>query len=371
MADGHTQVCLVSHQPIPNLIPMVDEALRPKKVILLVSKDMTERAQWLAKEARTLGCQVSEIPFEPYDFEAARGAIFEVLAQNEEAVLNVTGGTKVMALAVFDMFRGLGKPVFYVDTDNGKFLHLAPKWSEDQLPDVMKVRPYLGSYGYQINSQERREVPKEWVELGEAMRKERKWQGPLRTLNFLASKARVNNSLISPETDKWDWSSFRELINIFAGAKILWREENSLRFRDDNARFFANGGWLEQFIFGTIQRLRSKLGVIDLSGSVTVCSAKGVPNEFDILFTARNRLHIIECKTTFGQTDKVMQSTPVYKLDSLKDVVAGRFGKAMLISYFDIDDQTKRRCDDLKVTSVGGSELNNLDSRLAEWIRSR
>jgi hypothetical protein len=33
-------ICLVSGQPIPNLIPLKMEGLRPEKVILLVSPDM-------------------------------------------------------------------------------------------------------------------------------------------------------------------------------------------------------------------------------------------------------------------------------------------------------------------------------------------
>jgi len=45
-------VCLVSEQATPNFIPVLDTRFRPRKVILVVSPQMRERARWL-KEALT------------------------------------------------------------------------------------------------------------------------------------------------------------------------------------------------------------------------------------------------------------------------------------------------------------------------------
>ncbi|NOU13374.1 MAG: DUF1887 domain-containing protein, partial [Methylococcaceae bacterium] len=39
-----THLILVSAQPIPNLTPVLDDNLKPKKVIMLVSADMQERS---------------------------------------------------------------------------------------------------------------------------------------------------------------------------------------------------------------------------------------------------------------------------------------------------------------------------------------
>jgi hypothetical protein len=39
-----TQLILVSTQPVPNLTPILDEQLRPQKVVMLVSADMQERS---------------------------------------------------------------------------------------------------------------------------------------------------------------------------------------------------------------------------------------------------------------------------------------------------------------------------------------
>jgi hypothetical protein len=43
----NTRLILVSAQPIPNLTPILDDTLRPNKVVMLVSPDMQERSKAL------------------------------------------------------------------------------------------------------------------------------------------------------------------------------------------------------------------------------------------------------------------------------------------------------------------------------------
>ncbi len=42
-----THLILVSAQAVPNITPVMDERFKPKNVLLLVSPDMTNRAEWL------------------------------------------------------------------------------------------------------------------------------------------------------------------------------------------------------------------------------------------------------------------------------------------------------------------------------------
>ncbi|WP_295437483.1 hypothetical protein [uncultured Thiodictyon sp.] len=46
-----THLCLVSAQPTPNLTPLLDPGLAPRRVILLVSPDMSRRAEMSASSA--------------------------------------------------------------------------------------------------------------------------------------------------------------------------------------------------------------------------------------------------------------------------------------------------------------------------------
>ena len=43
-------VCLVSDQPMPNFLPILNRRLKPESVTLVVSERMRARAEWLKRE---------------------------------------------------------------------------------------------------------------------------------------------------------------------------------------------------------------------------------------------------------------------------------------------------------------------------------
>ncbi|WP_084675432.1 Card1-like endonuclease domain-containing protein [Methylomicrobium agile] len=53
-----THLILVSAQPIPNITPILDDSLRPQKVVMLVSPDMTERSQALENIFKPRGIRI-------------------------------------------------------------------------------------------------------------------------------------------------------------------------------------------------------------------------------------------------------------------------------------------------------------------------
>lgn len=52
------QVCMVSTQAAPNLLPLLDDELKPKEVILLVTEAMKEKANQLQATIRPTGIKV-------------------------------------------------------------------------------------------------------------------------------------------------------------------------------------------------------------------------------------------------------------------------------------------------------------------------
>ena len=51
-------VCLVSAQAAPNLLPALDPALKPEKVILVVSSKMRAQAEALSKVLQEVGVRI-------------------------------------------------------------------------------------------------------------------------------------------------------------------------------------------------------------------------------------------------------------------------------------------------------------------------
>lgn len=54
-ANGHfdTHVCLVSQQATPNLTPVLDPEFGPARLVMLVTPEMSQRAQWLESVLRS------------------------------------------------------------------------------------------------------------------------------------------------------------------------------------------------------------------------------------------------------------------------------------------------------------------------------
>jgi len=86
-----------------------------------------------------------------------------------------------------------------------------------------------------------------------------------------------------------------------------------------------------------------------------------------------NSLHIIECKTQRfrrGKTSTGHGLKAIYKLDSLRDLLGGLRGKAMLVALENLSDGNQRRADDLGIEISANSQLRHLEKKIETWIKT-
>lgn len=372
MESYEVHVCMVSDHPLPNLLPILQAETRPKQVVLLVSDAKRNKAELLSANLRDLGCQVELRAVSAWRIEDIRETLVEVLEAYEDATiaLNATGGTKVMALGAVEVFYTFGKPVFYVDTSNDSLMLLGPQPVTLPFPDQIRVKSYLRSYGYRIENQSPRSLPPARRELGHwLVENSARLSKALATLNWHAALA--EKGLSAAVADKyWGFKDFGELVGRFKVAGVLDYDESHLVFPDDEARQYVNGGWLEQYVFGVLQGLKKEQRIFDWMGNVEVVSAGGVRNELDVAFTARNRLHLIECKTANLAKDDDRAAGTTYKLEALRDLMGGIFGRAMLVSYQPLVKADLRRCREYKIQVIQSEQLTRLREHLIEWVKN-
>lgn len=365
--------CMVSAQPLPNLIPALSEETRPALVVLLISEDMREKARLLRNNLENLGCRVEDIPIHPYRIEDIRATILEQLVRYEgrQIALNATCGTKVMALGAFDVFREFGHPVFYIDTDNRQQISLLPTPSSTPLADLVTVKLSLAAYGYTLEKAGNCRVSPERRKFGEFLVKNvERFTGALGVLNACATAAK-KTLLTCLEARHQNNPSVVELLQQCAATGILVEDGERLIFKDEEARFFANGGWLEDYVTQTVNRLKGQKLVRDHLNNLTVISCGKVKNEIDLAFTANNRLYLIECKTAqmIDKKEKEGRADGIaYKLEALRDLVGGTYARAMLVSYRSLTNEDRRRCRDYRIELVEGRQIENLSGRLRRWI---
>ncbi len=364
---------LVSAQPIPNLTPMLDEAIKPQKVLMLVSPDMRERANALESIFKPLGISVEQYPIDdPWDAGQISDTILDILGQAAEGelALNATGGTKLMSIAAYEAFRIMNAPIYYVHPERDSLIWLSPKRDAHELADRLKLKDYLMAYGAsQVDIPDPHGVKPEIRALNETLLTDiERYADDLGALNYLAYMAK--NPTLTVEVEHAPQSKPRlwELLELFERAGLCRIDGHRLRFTDANARFMTNGGWLELHTYGLCLNLKKSLHIQDVACNLTIQRQPGgntwVKNEIDVGLIKANRLHLIECKTK--QFEK--SADVLYKLDSLRDLIGGLQAKAMLVSFNDPGKETLARARDLNIAVCCKTELQNLEHHLNTWL---
>ena len=194
----------------------------------------------------------------------------------------------------------------------------------------------------------------------------------LARLNYLASAA--ERGLVSPEMDPGQVRDQRlqALIDRFAEEGVIQPRGKRLRFPDEDARFYVNGGWLEEHVFDVLQGLRGELRQVqDLARSVEIRreTPRGgdVPNELDVACLCENRLYLVECKTRGWRQDGA-GAEALYRLDALADLLGGLQARAMLVSYRKLPAHDLRRAADLGIRVCAGGRLPELAAELRAWL---
>ncbi|HWO99023.1 MAG TPA: DUF1887 family CARF protein [Methylococcus sp.] len=378
------QVALVSDQPTPNLTPVLDPAFRPRALMLVVSPDKRTQARWLAEALRDTGVAVEEWPIDDaWNIEHIRDRLLDLVIHldGQSMALNVTGGTKPMAIAAYEVFRDHA-PIFYVhpETDHLVWLHHPDQPPSRDLADRVKLDRFLLAHGASVTGKgSALGVPEHLRALtAELIRGIADYQKALATLNWYAQSAEGRLLSDPIKADVWRDPAFQTLLDRFIHAGILHVEEQRLRFPDEDSRFYANGGWLESHVWGICLQLKKETGIQDIARGVKVKrntqGNKKPGNELDIVFLRNNRLHVIECKTRRfdDPPDGASRGAEaLYKLDALADLFGGLKAKALLVSYRTLNETDRQRARQHRVEIYDGEKLKDLLAHLKRWIVER
>lgn len=366
-------VCLVSEQATPNFIPVLDTRFRPREVILVVSPQMRERARWL-KEAldRRVDRVTEQVLEDAWDIPRIQDALIELLAAREGAdlALNVTGGTKPMAIAAQQVFQSQELPIFYVHPARNQIIPLFAGEPPFAIEERVGLGEFLAIHGFREVSRDRREHPVRYELFADEMVKEvERFAGRLRALNGLAASAQ--STLRVALRDGANDRHLGELLDKLERFGVARMERQFLVFPDEAARAFANGGWLELHIARVVGDCARGLGVQDLARGLQVESAGGARNELDVAFLAHNRLFLVECKTKWlaGPEADGPGAGSLYKLDSLT-ALGGLNTRGMLASYQPLKRWDRQRAADLRIRVVEGGQLRKFAERIRDWVSS-
>lgn len=376
MTPPRIHILLVSAQAAPNLLPALDPGLKPEEAVLMVSGKMQARADALETVLREAGVKTSRIPLaDEHDFAKLQNALLDVAsARDGQAIaLNVTGGTKLMALAAQSVAQEAGWSVFYVDVDTDEVIWLGKAAHRQALTPQLRLRHYLRGYGFTLVGSIERPQPSQRHDdlLATLITQVGSLEQALGQLNWLAQEAEEKKSLRVTLSDRQrDSRSLEALLRIFQDAKVLDVQGDTLIFANESERDFAKGGWLEHHVFRVVTALTGELSIRDKAANLVVQDKDGVKNELDVVFMARNRLFVVECKTArMDKPEAPKANDTLFKLSEICRRVGGLGTRGLLASYRPLGEAEKRLARALDIELVCGSELARLGEKLKTWVR--
>ncbi len=369
---------LVSAQAAPNLLAAADAELKPARAALVVSASMQPRADALAKVLTEMGIEVAQHRLrDEHDPRAVSADLLDWFSSlaGEDVYLNLTGGTKVMALAALAVAEAADWHRFYIDVDTDHVVWLgrdAPP--ARKLNESVRLRHYLAAYGIDIVGEPRRREPSEAQRayVQDMLLYYERYLTALPTLNHALQRAEDGNALGVELTEaEADSRSLAELLDLAQRLGMAALQGRRLRVPDQAARDFLKGGWLEQHVFDAVAQLQGSVGVRDRAVNLQVRHG-GVVNELDVAFLCRNRLHVIECKTGNPRADDGARANEaLFKLAENARRLGGLATRGMFVSYRQLREPELRLARVLQIEVVHGRDVCRLRDKLRAWCGGR
>lgn len=340
----NTIFCLVSRQAMANVLPVL--MFKPKNVFLLATPEEKSCADNLEKLFKSKKINVQrQDGLDAYDYIGFKNFVKQLLQnQPDDVWLNVTGGTKLMALAAYEAFAEKDKNIFYCNTERNQIIHLYPKLETKKLTLDLSVEDYLNSYGYRIIEIKSDVLDPEYVRLFNLLIQKDITNKFSEFLDKFRSEYSENKQSKTFNDKKY---SIFQIQKIPTGL-VLFVNKEKFRFDDDK---FLMGGWLEYLMFYFL-----KTKSIDPMLGVKIISSGDVANEIDLIFIKNYQLYLISCKSG-RNTDP---NKDIYEIETLRNVAGGTFGKAFLFTTKPLTKRIEQRAIELHIQSINLSNLNTL-----------
>jgi Domain of unknown function (DUF1887) len=374
-----THILIVSNQAAANLLPTLDPKLKPSAVRLIVSKKMHSEALWLKQVFSQAGIKVMpnlEISDES-NFKQTEEAILSMLAEypeQETVIVNITGGTKLMALAAKSAADAAERLCIYVDIDTDHIIWLPDHEGKtkpiETLDQRLGITHYFKGYGFEVNrSQSLQTTASHTHILQELLVRFDRYAIGLSMLNAIGQRADKSNNLrVKLGDQERNSDQLKDLIALYAREKLLSLNDNFLTFKTEHDRSFATGAWLEVHTFNCVNDLRQTLQLREVECNLEVMK-ESVKNELDVTFLHRNRLYVLECKTSrmdWNMGEKANDA--LFKLSENARRVGGTGAKAMLVTYRELKDAELKLAHALNIKVVAGKSLARLKENIRQWV---
>lgn len=275
-----TIVSILSDHLLPNFL-FIKEMEGQYSDLLFVSTpqmEMQEKAMHLEVALGRKEGSVRRIVVANDNYKEILDALHaEQLSDSVEYVVNITGGTKTMSLAVHEYFCQFNASFVYVPIGKNSYYD----FSTDQTHSLdyrVSLNEYFTLYGLAYD---------------------------------------YDNDLICDAQRPFNLFNEQKMSNFYLTKELRYAQKASL----PELRRYLGGEWFEEYTYLRIKR-DFKLRDEDIAKSVKICrlSSTSNDNELDVVFVKDNALYVIECKvsmTGYGKEPKSVVDEYLYKLAAI------------------------------------------------------
>ncbi len=366
-------VLSVSEQSIPNILFMKKFESEYDFLLIISSKEMEETFKsdillnFTSKEKNTQKIIVDANDFNDVYLKLSQCSF----NMYDHFRVNLTGGTKMGSLAVYEYFSHFANArQYYIPFGRNEYYMINPGNSSQysELDYRLSVNEYLMAYDTRITNESSLVADLQCADKMYDVFQQVEFKENIQLLlelrkKFIHDKINIEHSdLRSFLTKK---KSFIKLFNNYQKDAYEFLESlfslisNIYPLFDQNLSYkwvqYLTGGWFEEYIYHHIQCLN----LDDVKTGFWIENSK-VTNEIDVAFTKDNRLYFIECKTSLKTSEGHIANETLYKIDSLSNLM----GLSKIKVLFTLDSETilKRSVADkikqMKVKTLTGDALN-------------
>lgn len=317
-----TIVSIISAQPTPNYL-LIRELFEPgDKLMFITSTKMQPNIKPIVDTLCWKNVDISEVVLcdgEEERWEPMCNSIKKVLNENVHYAVNLTGGTKYMALAVQSVFENYNSDFYYIPFPRNVIL---TKNGEQSINTRVSVVEYMSMHGHKIKS-------------GETIRSFEDAKEMLTTFLHkldhtkfdVIDKLRAYRnsdtciSWIEKKADNGQKPSIPNLSNFLKSIGFKPHKDDNLSKYEIQ---YITGGWFEEYVYYLIQH---NIGINDILFGVKLNKTN---NDLDVVFTKDNRLYVVECKT--GIEKGSMLNQIAYKSAALNEYLKGLSSKSYIFA---------------------------------------
>ena len=380
------QICLVSDQLLANYIPAM--MYQPDQVHLVSSahvlkKGLTARLERMLQDQGMSVFLHDDLPDSDIqlirEFANWLAQSIDLETPNANITLNITGGNKLMALGMWEVFNGAVE-VIYTDTFNQCIEHLHNN-QQEPIESVLDVPTYLEAHGVRYikalsdddewhnNVQSRKRITNYIAKHTDSLGR------LIGTLNYHVHNAieeidREQVLTVPKQTmaRRPNFLGCGAMDTLEKEGLLTWDGHTEFTFANVESARYLGGVWLEEYAY----LCAVEAGVESIACSVKINWEKSrqTTNELDLILVHRNRMLFIECKTLRFGVNEQKDSDMVYKISDLGDEMRGLFGKTWLVSARKPNDVLVARAKSRQLLIVAEKDLTRLKSHITRWMEA-